>query len=168
MTVQIIFEGADSAALDIALARSRDHADNPISPFIDDEGGWPLRCCLQNSSRGDLIAIIAWSPFTWHGPYRETGPIVVHVERCSRNSKLTELPADLNGRPMTLRPYGAEHTILYDLVTHVPANGDMTAEATALLAHEAVVEVYAKNATGGCFAFVARRRPWSELQSPEL
>jgi len=157
MLSQIIFKGVDPIELDAVLQRGVDHGGNSIAPFIDSDGGWPLRCCLRNSQSGDRIAIIAWSPFEWSGPYRETGPVVVHTDGCARTATLDELPADLNRRPMTLRPYGREHTILYDLVTHVPPDDDLTARTTALFANDDVVEVYAKNATGGCFAFVARR-----------
>lgn len=157
MNSQIDFNGVDSQTLDAALVRGVDHGGNPIESFVDDKGGWPLRCCLQNSRSGDRVAIIAWSPFEWDGPYRETGPIVVHTNGCARTTRVSELPHELNCRPMTLRPYGRKHTILYDLVTHIPAESDLTAATRALFADDNVVEVYAKNATGGCFAYVARR-----------
>lgn len=157
MTSQILFNGIDSHELDRVLARGVDHGGNPIEPFVHEDGEWSLRCCLQDSRIGDRVAIIAWSPFEWEGPYRETGPIVVHVDGCARTSTVKELPDELNRRPMTLRPYGSEHTILYDLVVHLPSESDLTAATRALFANDHVVEVYAKNATGGCFAYVARR-----------
>ncbi|CAN5619827.1 hypothetical protein BH10ACT2_BH10ACT2_09530 [soil metagenome] len=165
MTSQIIFKGIDGVELDAALVRGIDHGDNPIESFIDGDGGWPLRCCLGNSQPGDRIAIVAWSPFDWRGPYRETGPIVVHTEPCQRATELTSLPDDLNCRAMTLRPYGRDHTILYDRVRHVSAGGDLTASTRELFADEAVGEVHAKNATGGCFAYVATS---PQLHSPQL
>src|SRR4051812_23554195 len=48
-----------------------DHGGNPVEIFADVEGGWPLRCCLRDSTAGDRLAIVAWAPFPWCGPYAE-------------------------------------------------------------------------------------------------
>ncbi len=154
---RIIVAGLDPASLRQALAAGIDPGGNPIEPFIDDEGGWPLRCCLQDSVPGDEIAIIAWSPFHWQGAYREIGPVVVHTARCPGPWNGDALPEEFAARPMTLRPYGAAHTILYDLVTHVPAGDDLNVQVKHLFERPEVDEVYGRNVTGGCFAFVARR-----------
>jgi Protein of unknown function (DUF1203) len=154
---QVMFEGIDTEELSVVLAARIDCGGSPIEAFVDDEGGWPLRCCLQPSVVGDRLAIIAWSPYRWTGPYRETGPVVVHAQGCAGSASLTSLPPDLNDRPMALRPYDAQHRIMYPLVEHHPAKSDLTARVAALFDHPDVVEVYAKNHVGGCFAFVARR-----------
>lgn len=153
----ITFEGVEPQQLRDVLAAGVDCAGNPIEPFVDAEGGWPLRCCLTDSAPGDEVAIIAWSPFRWHGPYRETGPIVVHTRGCAGSWQRPALPADFDQRRMTLRPYGREHTILYDLVTPVAAGNGLNEAVAALLQHPDVAEVYGRNVQGGCFAFVARR-----------
>jgi hypothetical protein len=140
------------------LASGADHGGNPVEPFTDAHGGWPLRCCLQDSSPGDLLAIVAWSPFSWNGPYRETGPIVVHAERCPAPARsVTELPPALNDRPMVLRPYSHDHRIVYSLVAHLPAGSNLTEAADRLLDHPDVAEVHGRNWSGGCYAFTARR-----------
>jgi hypothetical protein len=153
----ITFEGIDPDQLTDTLAAGVDCAGNPIEPFIDEEGGWPLRCCLTDSLPGDEVAIIAWSPFRWNGAYRETGPIVVHTAGCRGSWRLPALPDDFDQRRMMLRPYGREHTILYDLVTPVAAGDGLTSAVQALLEQPAVAEVYGRNVQGGCFAFVARK-----------
>jgi hypothetical protein len=156
--VGTVFHGLDPEQLCEALASGMDHGGNPIEAFIDDDGGWPLRCCLQDSSPGDRLAIIAWSPFDWRGPYRETGPIVVHAEPCQRSAgPVTTLPAALNERPMVLRPYSRDHRIVYELVTHLPAGSNVSAAADRLLDQPEVAEVHGRNWTGGCYAFTARR-----------
>ena len=58
---------------------------------------------------------------------------------------------------MTLRPYGSEHRILYDLVTPVAQGDGLNAAVRALLERPEVAEVYGRNVQGGCFAFAARR-----------
>jgi hypothetical protein len=154
----IVFDGIDREQLAQVLASGVDHGGNPIEPFDDPEGGWPLRCCLRDSSAGERIAIIAWSPFAWRGPYRETGPVVVHADVCPAPAGgLPRLPASLDDRPMVLRPYSPDHRIVYDLVTHLPAGGNVSDEVCRLLADPQVDEVHGRNWTGGCFAFSARR-----------
>lgn len=150
------FSGIDVAALAAAIAEGVDHGGNRIEPFVDPDGGWPLRCCLQSSVAGERLAIIAWSPARWAGPYREVGPIVVHVDGCPAPWGVRDhLPDPLGGRPMVLRPYSADHRIVYSLVRHLPDGGDLTAAIDTLLAHPDVVEVHGRNWTGGCYAFTA-------------
>ena len=152
-----VFEGLNHDELTATLATGVDHGGNPIVPYVDQEGGWPLRCCLEDSRPGDEIALIAWSPFTWHGPYRETGPIFVHASGCSGPWCSPTLPDDMDARPMTLRPYDHDHRIAYEHVTHLPAGSGLSAAVGALLSREDVAEVHGRNATGGCFAFSAHR-----------
>ena len=152
------FRGIDRDRLAEVLAAGVDDGGNPIEPFVDDDGGWPLRCCLQESTAGERLAIIAWSPFDWSGPYRETGPIAVHADPCpARPGGLPRLPDALDGRPMVLRPYSHDHRIVYELVTHLPAGGGVSAHVRRLLDHPDVAEVHGRNWVGGCYAFTARR-----------
>ena len=64
---ELRFTGLDPIVVRDTLAAGVDHAGNPIEPFVDEAGGWPLRCCLGDSEPGDEIAIVAWSPFGWTG-----------------------------------------------------------------------------------------------------
>jgi hypothetical protein len=162
--MSVTFHGIDRARLERVLAAAVDDGGNPIEPFVDDEGGWPLRCCLQESMPGDRLAIIAWSPFDWSGPYRETGPVVVHVEACpAAPGVLTRLPDALDARPMVLRPYSHDHRIIYELVAHLPTGGGVGSAAERLLEDPAVAEVHGRNWTGGCYAFTARRADASTI-----
>jgi Protein of unknown function (DUF1203) len=154
---QVVFAGIDVGELARVLEQGVDCDGSLIEVFVDSEGGRPLRCCLQPSRTGDQLAIIAWSPYCWNGPYRETGPIIVHVDGCAGTPPLTTLPQDLHDRPMALRPYDANHRIMYPLVEHFPPNSNLTDRVIDLFNNPEVVEVYAKNHVGGCFAFVARR-----------
>lgn len=153
-----VYHGIDRARLAAVLAAGVDDGGNAIEPFVDDEGGWPLRCCLQDSAVGERVAIIAWSPFDWSGPYREIGPVVVHADACpTPPARLARLPDALDARPMVLRPYSHSHRIVYELVTHLPHGGGLAEHADRLLAHPDVAEVHGRNWTGGCYAFTARR-----------
>lgn len=150
--------GIDTDDLAAAIAAGQDHAGNPIEPFIDDDGGWPLRCCLSDSQPGDEIAIIAWSPFPWKGAYAETGPVVVHTTRCP-GAAAPALPQDFDARAMVLRPYGHDQRIAYHRVRHVQAGASLSAELQELLAEADVDFVHGRNVTGGCYAFTATRVP---------
>lgn len=153
----LIFSGIDPTELSEVLAAGEDCNGVAIQPFIDEEGGWPMRCCLADSQPGEEVAIIAWSPYAWNGPYRETGPIVVHTAGCAGTWQQPSLPGEFDRRRMTLRPYDADHRILYDLVVAVPEGGSLTALTANLLERPEVAEVYGRNISGGCFAFVARQ-----------
>lgn len=156
--IEIRISGIDRPALAEALHRGIDHGGNPIEPFVDPVGGWPLRCCLTESRAGEEIAIVAWSPFHWKGPYAEVGPVVVHSQGCDESPDRHRLPAELDGQPMTLRPYGLDHRIAYDKVRHLPAGGSLTAELQELLDDAEIEMVHGRNVTGGCFSFQASRR----------
>jgi hypothetical protein len=151
------FTGTDPTELRRILADAVDHGGNPIEPFVDDDGGWPLRCCLADSRPGDRIAIIAWSPMPWSGAYAETGPIVVHADGCDAADSRSRLPAELDARAMVLRPYGPDRRIAYHRVHHAPAGGSLTELVDELLAYDDVDFVHGRNVTGGCYAFTGTR-----------
>ncbi len=149
--------GVDNTALARVLERGVDHGGNTIESFVDHDGGWPLRCCLADSRVTDKIAIIAWSPFPWKGPYAETGPIVVHTEGCVGSTTSDRLPTELDGRPMTLRPYGVDHRIAYEKVRHVAEGDSLTAHVRGMLDDPGIEIIHGRNVTGGCFSFHANR-----------
>lgn len=153
----IRYTGVATDELAEVLRSGVDHGGNPIEPFVDDVGGSgrPLRCCLTDSQVGDRIALIAWSPFPWQGPYAEVGPIFVHANPCDGAVTEDALPADLDDRAMVLRPYGHDRKIAYHRVQHLPVGGSLMAELAALLAEDDVDFVHGRNVTGGCFSFQA-------------
>jgi hypothetical protein len=150
------FTGIDRHELHQVLTCGTDHGGNPIEPFVDG-GGWPMRCCLVDSRPGERVAIIAWSPFPWQGPYAETGPVVIHADGCESPGVLDHLPADLDARPMVLRPYGDDRRIAYHRVRHVAAGDSLTVHVAELLGHGDVDFVHGRNVTGGCYSFTATR-----------
>ncbi len=154
---ELRFTGLDPIRVRDTLATGTDHAGNPIEPFTDEDGGWPLRCCLADSEPGDEIAIIAWTPFAWSGAYAETGPVVLHTSGCPGPADVRSLPGDLDARAMTLRPYGRDRRIAYAAVRHVPEGQSLTAHLNEMLSDDAIEMVHGRNVTGGCFSFAAHR-----------
>lgn len=151
----IAFTGIDLTELSRVLESGTDHGGNPVAPYTDEQGAWPLRCCLGFSEVGDEIALIAWSPFEWKGVYAETGPIFVHADGCS-GPATDGLPDELDQRPMVLRPYTHDHRIAYHHVRHVEPGGSLTNHVAELLAEADVASVHGRNVTGGCYSFQAR------------
>ena len=149
--------GTDPGRL-AALRRSGiDQWGNVIEPFVDAEGGWPLRCCLRDSVPGEVLAIVAWCPFPWAGPFVELGPIVIHQDGCE-GGVLDAVPDQFLARPQVLRPYDAAHRIAYDHLRLVPGDGTLLDVIEELLAAPGVVEVVARNVLAGCFSFSVTRR----------
>ena len=152
----VMYEGIDPTEHARVLDAGIDHGGNPIEAFTDAEGGMPMRCCLTDSAVGDTVAIVAWSPFPWQGAYAETGPIFIHAADCPGRESTSDLPAEFDERPITLRPYNHGRTIAYDLVRHIAAGDGLAAEIEALLREDGVEFVHGRNRTGGCYAFTAR------------
>jgi hypothetical protein len=157
-TVGFLVEGLDSAQLADLRASGVDHGGNPVESFVDADGGWPLRCCLTDSVPGDEVAIVAWSPYTWDGPYRETGPVVIHAHDCG-GVKVAPgaLPAQFLTRPQRVRPYGYDHRIAYDHIRLVPGDGTLPMELSRLLEDPSIDVVQVRNPDAGCYSFTARR-----------
>ncbi len=163
MSDSINYSGIDPDDLRNALSVGVDHGGHAIEPFVDHEGGWPLRCCLNDSAPGERVAIIAWSPFEWDGPYREVGPVVVHVDGCDGPPETETLPPALDQSPMVLRPYSYDRRIAYEHVRHVDQGESLTDHVRQLLAVGNIEFVHGRNVTGGCYSFTARRDHESTL-----
>ena len=102
------------------------------------------------------MALIAWSPMEWSGVYAETGPIFVHVDVCSGPEEDDRLPAQLDQKPMVLRPYTHDNRIAYHHVRHIAEGGSLSELAAELLDEDDVALVHGRNVTGGCYSFSAK------------
>jgi hypothetical protein len=157
MDAQIEIVGVEPDRLAELRTTGLDHSGNPVVPFIDQDGGWPLRCCLTDSIAGDELAIAAWSPFPWRGPYAEVGPIVVHARPCAGPAS-PDVPDQFLSRSQVLRPYGADCRMVYDKLLLVEPDGSLPERLAELLDHDDVDFVHARNVLSGCYSFTARRR----------
>lgn len=154
--IDFVVTGADPAQLATLWSTGVDHAGDAVEPFVDAEGGWPLRCCLADSRPGDELAIVAWSPFPWSGPFAERGPIVVHAAPCAGPAG-RGVPQQFLGRPQVVRPYAADRRIAYDHVRLLEPGGGLPAAIAGALADPAIDFVHARNVLAGCWSFTARR-----------
>jgi hypothetical protein len=156
MTRTIEIQGADPEQLRQLRSSGVDHNGDPVEPFTDHEGGWPLRCCLTDSTPGDELAIVAWSPFPWRGPFAETGPIVIHAHPC-RGVEVSDVPAQFLTRRQLVRPYARDRRIAYDRLLVVEPDGSLPTVLEDLLGDDDIDFVHVRNVLAGCFSFTAQR-----------
>lgn len=151
----------------LAQLRVTDDAGRPCVPFVDAEGGNPLRCCLRLSVAGERIALVSYAPLRrWAaedgvapGAYDEQGPVFVHAEECGGPGSSEAYPFERAGALRTVRRYDAEGRIaggrLLEL-PEVPGEGFDEAFEEAF-ADPAVVLVHVRAVEYGCFHFEVRR-----------
>jgi Protein of unknown function (DUF1203) len=150
--------GLRQPALNVLWSTRHDHAGNAVESFTDEAGGWPLRCCLRDSRPGEELAVVAWSPFSWRGPYAEIGPVVLHFSPCDGPDREDEVPSQFRPRQQILRPYDHAQTIAYTHTRLVESGDDLEKAITELLAIGDIAFVQARNVLAGCYSFTAERK----------
>jgi Protein of unknown function (DUF1203) len=143
-----------------------DDGGNPPRLLIDDEGGSPLRCCLQPSRPGERIALVSYAPLRrWAraagaepGPYDEVGPVFIHPQGCEGPSE-SGFPRWLASHRM-LRAYSAAGHILGGRLFEAgtaPDPAGAEAVVAEMFADPDVALVHARAVEFGCFTFEMRR-----------
>lgn len=157
----ISYVGISPGRLADLLTSGTDDNGAPVVPFVDTEGGWPLRCCLRDSIPGDELAIVGYTPSQRIGPYSETGPVVVHVARCP--GAAAGFPADFDDRDQVMRPFGDDagrvNTQVYSLHRLVRAGDGLQDAIEVALTDPRVHEVHVHNVVSQCFSFAAMVTP---------
>ena len=155
--MDISYTGISADELVSILDHGLDEVGHPVEPFTDEDGGWPLRCCLRDSRPGDRLAIIAFSPFRWVSPYRETGPVVVHSDSCPGTAP--GYPSQFDQRDQVVRAFGDDagrhHTQVYALNRLVPAGDGLEAVVRETLCDDRVEFVHVHNVLSQCYSFTA-------------
>jgi hypothetical protein len=154
-TDEVLITGADADELTALRACGVDHGGNSITPLVDREGGWPLRCCLTDSKPGDVVAIVAWCPFPWRGPYAEVGPIAIHADHCP-GVATDGVPHQFLLRRQLLRPYRRDRSIAYEDVSIVEGDGSLPQVLADVLTRAHIDFVLVRNVLAGCYSFTAR------------
>ncbi|MFJ9759216.1 DUF1203 domain-containing protein [Streptomyces sp. NPDC101149] len=137
--------------------RTADDAGRPMSPFVDEEGGAPLRCCLRRSTPGERIALVSYAPLRrWAaetgvdpGAYDEQGPVFLHADPCAG--------PDLDGYPFTgahrtVRRYGRDGRILGGRLVE----GGVGTAIEEAFADPHVALVHVRAVEYGCFLYEVR------------
>lgn len=141
--------------------RVMDDAGRPMTPFADEEGGAPLRCCLRRSTPGERIALVSYAPLrrwaeeTGADPeaYDEQGPVFVHAEECRGPGPLGH---PFPGAHRTVRRYSARGRILGGRLVEGGEEDFQEAFADAFTDPE-VALVHVRAVEYGCFLYEVRR-----------
>jgi Protein of unknown function (DUF1203) len=134
--------------------RCIDDLGNPVVSEVDAEGGSPLRCCLRDAAPGERVAAIGYNPFSWSGPYAETGPVFIHADECPGYQELHSYPVGFRHRQQIFRAYSAQRRIVDAVIVAGADAEDVLAE---LLARPEVDFVHSRNVAYGCYMFTVRR-----------
>ncbi|MEV0527814.1 DUF1203 domain-containing protein [Streptomyces sp. NPDC050439] len=156
----------DPAAL--KQLRESDDAGRPCQPYVDPEGGDPLRCCLRPVAPGENIALVSYAPLRrWAaetgvnpGAYDEQGPVFIHAEECDGPAASgAEYPFARPGALRTLRRYNAEGRIVGGRLMEIPdpATQGFDAAFAEAFADPEVALVHVRAVEYGCFHFEVRR-----------
>jgi hypothetical protein len=150
----------------LSQLRLLDDAGRPMEPFIDPEGGSPLRCCLRPIRPGEQVALVSYAPLRrWAAQrgvspraYDEVGPVFIHPAQCPGPAG-PGYPAELAGAHRVLRAYSPDGTILRGRLASETELADPPRAEAALaevLADPAVAVVHVRAVEFGCFLFEAR------------
>jgi hypothetical protein len=146
--------------------RDVDDADRACVPFVEEEGGSPLRCCLRRSRTGERIALVSYAPLRrWAadtgaepGAYDEQGPVFVHAAECP-GPDTVRYPFARPGAVRTVRRYSADGHILGGRLLEIPESADEALDAAfeEAFADPAVALVHVRAVEYGCFLYEVRR-----------
>ncbi|MEU6763389.1 DUF1203 domain-containing protein [Streptomyces sp. NPDC046853] len=155
--------------LTLKQLRITDDAARPCIPYVDPEGGSPLRCCLRPIAPGENVALVSYAPLRrWAaetganpGAYDEQGPVFIHAEDCGGPAADDggEYPFARPGALRTLRRYNAEGRIIGGRLLEIPdpATEGFDAAFAEAFADPEVALVHVRAVEYGCFHFEVRR-----------
>lgn len=117
---------------------------------VDEENSFPCRRCLQDGKIGDVMLLAPYDPWLGDSPYRQPGPVFVHLNpNCEPYKPDGHLPDQLHRRLMSVRCFGADHC----LVSADVVPGDKLMELSAKMMEDDKAEyIHVHNARPGCFA----------------
>ncbi|UNI24877.1 hypothetical protein JDV02_010596 [Purpureocillium takamizusanense] len=121
----------------------------------DEENAFPCRRCLKDAAIGDQMLLTPYDPFLGDSPYRQPGPIFVHLDPAAckvyepDDANGNRLPEQLRKRLLSVRAFGADHCLVDADV--VPGE-QLAGVAERMMGDGAVEYIHVHNARPGCFA----------------
>ncbi|MEZ5893869.1 MAG: DUF1203 domain-containing protein [Parvularculaceae bacterium] len=117
--------------------------------------GFPCRVTLEDAEPGETLLLLNYESHKAATPYRSAYAIYVRESAREAAQYADELPPVFKGRPLALRIFDAEGSLIgADLVA---AGGDVKARIEAAFARPEAAYIHAHNAAHGCFAAEIRR-----------
>jgi hypothetical protein len=152
--MRFVIDAIPSAELARLRAQGHDDFGTPWIARTYDEGGHPLRCCLREAEAGEALALVAYRPFAWDGPYAEVGPVFVHVDACPGYPDPDAYPEAFRHRQQIFRAYGFDHSIID---AEIVEGSDAERTIAKLLSRPDVDFVHSRNVNYGCYMFAITR-----------
>jgi hypothetical protein len=143
-----------AARLDAMRHSGTDDAGEHFEPFVTDEDGAPLRCCLREARAGERLVLIAYRPAGTAGKYREIGPVFVHADACEGYVESDAYPAGFRHRQQVFRGYDDAGRIADAVLVE---GAEAEAGIRRLLARPEVATVHSRNVLYGCYMFAIDR-----------
>ena len=131
-----------------------DDAGEPLRPFVTDEPGAPLRCCLREAEAAERLVLIAYRPDDTVGAYREIGPVFLHADACDGFEPSAGYPGGFRRRQQVFRAYDAAGRIAYAVLVD---GADAEAAIDTLLANPDITTIHSRNVLYGCYMFAINR-----------
>jgi hypothetical protein len=98
------------------LRKSRvDDGGNPVRRQIADHIGYPCRHCLREANPGQEVLLASYHLPRPRGLYWSASPIFLHGAACHRYELVDEVPEIVRNRLVSVRAYGADDMVIYDL-----------------------------------------------------
>lgn len=138
-----------SIADQVRERRSDNHGNLEIQPTRAEEpGALPCRVCLEEASVGEEMFLFSYSPFERPTPYRNIGPIFVHVNACKPYDRPATVPDLMRRRLLVLRGYSAHHRMIE---CDVVEGAVLESLIERFFGNPDVDYIHAHNARAGCF-----------------
>jgi hypothetical protein len=116
--------------------------------IADEPHSYPCRRCLRDAEPGEQMLLLSYDPFTGDSPYRQPGPIYVHLDPCAPDAG-DEVPEQLTRRLLSVRAFDRAHLMREAVV--VPGV-ELAPAAETLLDDTGTAYLHVHNAAAGCFA----------------
>ncbi|KAK4086044.1 hypothetical protein PCL_07243 [Purpureocillium lilacinum] len=100
-------------ALPSPLELSKYSSPSTKAVTVDEENSFPCRRCLKDGAVGDEMLLTPYDPFLGDSPYRQPGPIFVHLNpTCGAYKPDGALPEQLRRRLLSVRSFGKDHCMV--------------------------------------------------------
>lgn len=143
----------------------RDVAGHRAEPFVDDEGGNQLRCCLRRSAPGEHLLLVGHAPLAADRPWREVGPVFVHEQACAGYTEPDRVPSWFDDEPRVVRAYDHTGAMRYASNRVVRAGEGVARALEEVFADPEVQEAHVRNLVAQCFiARAVRVVAWSATE----
>ncbi len=96
-------------------ATGMDDFGNPLRRSVSTGSGAPCRHCLRNGAKGEEMLLGSYRLVGPVGIYWTPSPIFLHARECGSYAGMNEIVDIIRTSLVSVRAYGADQMVLYDL-----------------------------------------------------